>query len=45
MKVGKKGDVIVTHALGSCLGLMVYDSEAHVGGVASCHVAPFQDQP
>ncbi len=33
MKVGKKGDVIVTHALGSCLGLMVYDTEAFVGGL------------
>jgi chemotaxis protein CheD len=33
MKVGKEGDMIVTHALGSCLGLMVYDSEARVGGL------------
>jgi chemotaxis protein CheD len=33
MKVGKRGDVIVTHALGSCLGLMVYDPEAQVGGL------------
>ena len=33
MKVGKRGDVIVTHALGSCLGLMVYDTEALVGGL------------
>ena len=33
MKVGTKGDEIVTHALGSCLGLMVYDPVAHVGGM------------
>ena len=33
MKVGQKGDMIVTHALGSCLGLMVYDPEAKVGGL------------
>jgi len=33
MKVGVKGDEIVTHALGSCLGLMVYDPAAHVGGM------------
>jgi chemotaxis protein CheD len=33
MKVGQKGDIIVTHALGSCLGLMVYDPVAQVGGM------------
>jgi chemotaxis protein CheD len=33
MKLGKKGDVLVTHALGSCLGLMVYDPQARVGGL------------
>ncbi len=33
MKTGQKGDMIVTHALGSCLGLMVYDPEANVGGL------------
>ncbi|MBW2100632.1 MAG: chemotaxis protein CheD [Deltaproteobacteria bacterium] len=33
MKVGKNGDMLVTHALGSCLGLMVYDPEAQVGGL------------
>ena len=33
MKVGVKGDEIVTHALGSCLGLMIYDPEARVGGM------------
>jgi chemotaxis protein CheD len=27
------GDVIVTHALGSCIGVAVYDPEAHVGGI------------
>ena len=33
MKVGQKGDIIVTHALGSCLGLTVYDPVAQVGGM------------
>lgn len=28
-----KGDVIVTHALGSCIGLVIYDPGAHVGGI------------
>ncbi len=33
MKVGRNGDTLVTHALGSCLGLMVYDPVAKVGGL------------
>lgn len=33
MKIGIKGDVLVTHALGSCLGLMVYDPIVQVGGL------------
>ena len=33
MKVGVKGDEIVTYSLGSCLGLMIYDPVAHVGGM------------
>lgn len=33
MKVGVKVDVLVTHALGSCLGLMIYDPVAQVGGL------------
>ena len=33
MKVGKKEDLIVTYALGSCLGLTVYDPVAQVGGM------------
>jgi len=33
MKVGHSGDLLVTHALGSCLGLMVYDPVAKVGGL------------
>ena len=33
MKVGVEGDEIVTYALGSCLGLMVYDPVARVGGM------------
>lgn len=33
MKVGKDGDILVTHALGSCLGLIVYDPAVKVGGL------------
>ncbi len=33
MKVGRKGDLIVTHGLGSCLGLTIYDPSAQVGGM------------
>lgn len=33
MKTGCNGDILVTHALGSCLGLMVYDPFAKVGGL------------
>ncbi|MCD4824356.1 MAG: chemotaxis protein CheD [Phycisphaerae bacterium] len=27
------GDIIVTHALGSCLGITIHDEKAHVGGI------------
>jgi chemotaxis protein CheD len=33
MKIGQQGDMLVTHALGSCLGLMVYDPQSKVGGL------------
>ena len=33
MKVGQESDTIVTHALGSCLGLMVFDPVANIGGL------------
>lgn len=33
MKIGRSADLVVTHALGSCLGLMVYDPVAKVGGL------------
>ena len=34
MKVSaKRGDLIITHALGSCLGVVVHDSMACVGGM------------
>lgn len=29
----QSGDVIVTHALGSCLGVSIYDPQAHLGGI------------
>jgi chemotaxis protein CheD len=37
MVVSKSGeDVLVTYALGSCLGLTIYDPEACVGGMIHC---------
>jgi len=33
MKIGQQADTIVTHALGSCLGLMVYDPVSNIGGL------------
>ncbi|MGD1970548.1 MAG: chemotaxis protein CheD [Desulfobacterales bacterium] len=33
MKIGKDGDLLITHSLGSCLGLMVYDPVAKLGGL------------
>jgi chemotaxis protein CheD len=33
LKIGRNGDMLVTHALGSCLGLTVYDPVAKVGGL------------
>ena len=33
MKTGVDGDMVVTHALGSCLGLVVFDPAAKVGGL------------
>lgn len=33
MKIGQKEDQLVTHALGSCLGLTVYDPVAQIGGL------------
>jgi chemotaxis protein CheD len=33
MKIGQEVDIIATHALGSCLGLMAYGPVAKVGGL------------
>jgi len=33
MKTGEKEDLLITHALGSCLGLIVYDPEIQIGGI------------
>jgi chemotaxis protein CheD len=33
MKIGKNGDTLVTHALGSCLGLTVWDPVLQIGGL------------
>ena len=40
MKIGEKPDVLVTHALGSCLGLMIYEPVVGVGGL---HARPGAD--
>ena len=33
MKIAGGNDTIVTHALGSCLGLMIYDPHVQIGGM------------
>ncbi|MBN1759974.1 MAG: chemotaxis protein CheD [Chitinispirillaceae bacterium] len=34
MKIsGQAGDIVVTHALGSCIGIAIHDPVAHVGGI------------
>ncbi|MEA3435315.1 MAG: chemotaxis protein CheD [Thermodesulfobacteriota bacterium] len=33
MKTGEKEDLLITHSLGSCLGLIVYDPEIKIGGL------------
>ena len=33
MKIANSGDVIVTHALGSCIGVFIYDPEEKIGGL------------
>ena len=33
MKIAQNGDIIVTHALGSCLGLTIYDPVTRLGGL------------
>ena len=33
MKIAQYDDIIVTHALGSCLGLTVYDPDSRIGGL------------
>ena len=33
LKVGRSGDFLVTHALGSCLGIVAHDPVAMVGGM------------
>jgi chemotaxis protein CheD len=39
------GDVIVTHALGSCLGLAVHDTVANVGGILHAMLPQSQINP
>jgi chemotaxis protein CheD len=33
MKIGHYGDTLITHALGSCLGLMAFDPDVKVAGL------------
>ncbi|MFW6331106.1 MAG: chemotaxis protein CheD [Gemmatimonadota bacterium] len=33
LKIGAPGDRLITHALGSCLGIVAHDPEAGVGGM------------
>jgi chemotaxis protein CheD len=33
LKTGRVGDHLITHALGSCLGIVAHDPEARVGGM------------
>ena len=33
MKIANSGDVLVTHALGSCLGVLIYDPVERIGGL------------
>lgn len=33
MKIASGGDEIVTHALGSCLGIVIHDAVASIGGI------------
>jgi chemotaxis protein CheD len=41
MRLGKtRGDVIVTHALGSCIGIAIHDAQACVGGILH-YMLPF----
>uniref|UniRef100_A0A7C4A7R8 Chemotaxis protein CheD n=1 Tax=Fundidesulfovibrio putealis TaxID=270496 RepID=A0A7C4A7R8_9BACT len=40
MRISRKpGDILVTHSLGSCLGLSAYDPKAGVGGMIHCLLA------
>lgn len=46
MKVSnRRGDVLVTYALGSCVGLAVYDPVAVVGGMVHCQLPLSKTNP
>lgn len=34
MKTSKSDDIIITYALGSCVGICIYDSSSKIGGMA-----------
>ena len=34
MKISKADDIIVTYALGSCVGICIYDTSSKIGGMA-----------
>jgi chemotaxis protein CheD len=41
----RPGDVLVTHALGSCLGIAIYDFDAKVGGMLHAMLPDSQVSP
>jgi chemotaxis protein CheD len=46
MKVGNRpGDILVTHSLGSCIGICIYDPVACVGGMLHFQLPLSQDNP
>ena len=46
MKVSRTpGDILVTHSLGSCIGVAIYDPRAQVGGMLHYQLPLSQDNP
>lgn len=39
------GDILVTHALGSCLGIAAFDADAHVGGILHAMLPSYSVSP
>ncbi len=46
MKMAKDSGMLVTYALGSCIGICLYDPLKKAGGHGSCHAAAeYRDRP